>query len=60
MHPNHIYYQRHPEFIQYRPNESAVFCSCQSIGQYVFVNEVCKLTGLNMILKNVYNENIKK
>ena len=60
MHPNHIYYQRHPEVKQDLAIHNSEFCSCQSIGQYVFINQVCNLTGLNMILKDVYNENYKE
>jgi len=58
MHPNHIYYQRHPEIA--RPEKEKEFCPCQSIGQIVLVNKVCEETGLKTILEEVYDDKYKE
>ena len=59
MHPNHIYYQRHPE-VELPKQENKEFCACQSIGPIVFIDEICNRTGLKDVLGEVYKENHKE
>ena len=52
MHPNHVYFERHPEETEKLAGrkETYEFCPTQSVGQYLFVRAVCEKNGLDSVL----------
>lgn len=53
MHPNHIYFERHPEEADRLKSHSGSvcrFCPTQSVGQHLLIDAICELTGLDSAL----------
>lgn len=57
MHPNEIYYSRHPEAVEMHREEKngQSFCSCQGIGQHLLINAIAEKTGLARILEESFH-----
>lgn len=57
MHPNSKYFERHPETIDLlkgKEQEQKEFCQCQSVGQHLLIDAICRESGLHQILKDSF------